>query len=83
MSFLVTCEFEFTGEGIQQNVFDHTDKVHQHERELKEGGSLNHQLSSINVEAAGSISIEVDGTMTGRIPTVTEVRLRFNDRGCS
>jgi len=80
-SFLVTCEFEFAGEGNQQNVFDHTDKVRRHERELKEGGSLNHQLGSINVEGAGNVSVEVEGTMTGRVPTVTEVRLRFNGRG--
>jgi hypothetical protein len=80
-SFLVICEFEFVGEGYQQNVFDHTDKVRRHEQELKEGGSLDHQLGSINVEGAGCFSIEVDGTMTGRVPTVTEVRLRFNGRG--
>ena len=80
-SFLVTCEFEFAGEGNQQNVFDHTDKVRRHERELKEGGLLDHQLGSINVEGAGSVSIEVEGTMTGHVPTVTEVRLRFNGRG--
>jgi len=80
-SFLVTCEFEFAGEGKQQNVFDHTDKVRQHERELKGGGSLDHQLGSINVEGAGSVSIKVKGTMTGRVPSVTEVRLRFNGRG--
>jgi hypothetical protein len=80
-SFLVTCEFEFAGEGNQQNVFDHTEKIRRHERELEEGGSLNHQLDSINVEEAGWVSIEVEGTMTGRVPTVTEVRLRFNGRG--
>ena len=80
-SFLVTCEFEFTGEGTQRNVFDHTEKIRRHERELKAGGLLDHQLGSINVEGAGSFSIEVEGTMTGRVPTVTEVRLRFNGHG--
>ena len=80
-SFLVTCEFEFVGEGNQQNLFDHTEKVRRHEQELKEGGTLDHQLGSINVEGAGSVSIEVAGTMTDRVPTVTEVRLRFNGRG--
>ena len=80
-SFLVTCEFEFVGDGNQQDVLDHTEKVRRHERELKEGGTLDHQLGSINVEGAGSVSIEVAGTMTGRVPTVTEVRLRFNGRG--
>ena len=80
-SFLVTCEFEFLGEGSQQNIFDHTEKVRRHQQELKEGGSLDHQLGSINIEGAGSVTIEVEGTMTGRVPTVTEVRLRFNARG--
>jgi hypothetical protein len=80
-AFLVTCEFEFAGEGNQQNVFDHTDKVRRHERELKKGGMLDHQLGSINVEGAGSVSIEVEGTMTDRVPAVTEVRLRFNGLG--
>jgi hypothetical protein len=80
-SFLVTCEFEFVGEGTQQDIFDHTDKVRRHEQELKKGGALDHQLGSINVEGAGSVSIEVEGTMTNHIPIVTEVRLRFNSRG--
>jgi hypothetical protein len=80
-SFLVTCEFEFVGEGNQQDVLDHTEKVRRHERELKEGDTLDHQLGSINVEGAGRVAIEVTGTMTDRVPTVTEVRLRFNGRG--
>jgi hypothetical protein len=80
-SFLVACEFEFVGKGNQQNVFDHTEKVRRHERELKDGGMLDHQLGAINVEGTGSVSIEVTGTMTNRVPTVSEVRLRFNGRG--
>ena len=80
-SFLVTCEFEIAGEGNQRNVFDHTEKIHLHEQALKEGGSLTHQLGSINIEEAGAVSIEVEGTMTGGVPAVTEVRLRFNGRG--
>ena len=80
-SFRVTCEFEFVGEGNQQDVLDHTEKVRRHERELKEGGALDHQLGSINVEGAGRVIIEVAGTMASRVPTVTEVRLRFNGHG--
>jgi hypothetical protein len=80
-SFLVTCEFEFVGEGNQQDVLDHTEKVRRHERELKQGGTLDHQLGSINVEGTGSVSIVVAGTITNRVPTVNEVRLRFNGRG--
>jgi hypothetical protein len=80
-SFLVTCEFEFVGKGNQQDVLDHSEKVRRHERELKDGGELDHQLGAINVEGAGSVNIEVTGTMTNRVPNVTEVRLRFNGRG--
>jgi hypothetical protein len=80
-SFLVTCVFEFAGEGNQHDVFDHTEKVRRHERLLKEGGTLEHQLGSINVEGAGSVSIEITGTMTDQVPTVIQVRLRFNGRG--
>jgi hypothetical protein len=80
-SFLVTSEYEFNGEGNQRNVFDHSEKIRRHERELKEGGVLDHQLSSINIEGAGRLRIEVEGTMTGNVPTVSEVRLRFNCGG--
>ena len=80
-SFLVTCEFEFNGEGNQQYVFDHSEEIRRHERELKEGGLLDHQLGSISVEGAGRARIEVEGTMAGDVATVTEVRLRFNVGG--
>lgn len=79
--FLVTCEFEFTGEGHQQNIFDHAAKIHEHEQELKNGGALPHQLGAINIAGAGFVSIQVTGTVTNRVPTVTEVQLRFNSRG--
>ena len=77
-SFLVTCEFEFDGKGNQKYLFDHSEKIRRHERELREGGLLDHQLGSIAVEGAGRARIEVEGTMTGHVATVTEVRLRFN-----
>jgi hypothetical protein len=80
-SFLVTCEFEFNGEGNQQYVFDHSEKIRRHEQELKEGAVLDHQLGSISVEGVGRARIEVEGTMTGHVATVTEVRLRFNVGG--
>jgi hypothetical protein len=80
-SFLVTSEFEFNGEGNQRNVFDHSEKIRRHERELKQGGLLDHQLGSISVQGAGRVRMEVEGTMTGHVATVSEVRLRFNCAG--
>ena len=80
-SFLVTSEFEFNGEGNQRYVFDHSEKIRRHERELREGASLDHQLGSISVAGAGRVRVEVEGTMIGQVATVTEVRVRFNVGG--
>ena len=79
--FRATCEFDFDGHGLQRNVFDHAAVIQRREKELKSGKPLAHQLSSINVQGAGSGSIEIDGTLTNGLHTVTEVRLRFNSRG--
>jgi hypothetical protein len=77
-SFHADCEFELIGEGSQRNVFDHADFIRQHERELKAGKSLAYQLDTISVQGFGSGSVEVNGTLTNGLRTVTEVRLRFN-----
>ena len=79
--FHTVCEFEFIGEGLERNVFDHTYIIKRKEKELKSGKALAHQLTSINVEGAGSGSVEIDGTITNSQPTVTEIRLRFNNHG--
>ncbi len=81
VSFHATCEFEIVGKGLQQNVFDHTDSIRQHEKELKAGKPLAYQLDAINVQGSGSGSVEIEGTLTNGLPTVIEVRLRFNGHG--
>lgn len=82
-TFHTVCEFDFTGEGLQQNVFDHTFIVKKREKELKSGKVLAHQLTSINVEGGGSGCLEVDGTLTNGVPGITEIKLRFNNHGHS
>jgi hypothetical protein len=79
--FHAACEFDFGGDGLQQNIFDHAAVIHRREKELKAGKPLAHQLAAINVQGAGSGSIEVDGALTNGQRIVTEVRLRFNSRG--
>src|ERR1017187_8112438 len=79
--FRTACEFDFYGQGLQRNVFDHASVIHRREKELKSGKPLARQLSAINVQGAGSGSIEIDGTLTNGLRIVTEVRLRFNSRG--
>jgi len=80
-SFVVTCEFEFTGSGSQQSIFDLGPAIRRHEHKLKAGGSTGRQLSSITVEGAGCGTIEVEGTVTNNVEMINEVRLRFNARG--
>jgi hypothetical protein len=80
-SFVVTCEFEFTGTGSQQSIFDLAPAIRRHERQLKAGGSTGRQLSSITVDGAGCGTIEIEGTISNHVDRVSEVRLRFNARG--
>ena len=80
-SFVVSCEFEFTGEGSQQSIFDLEPNIHRHEQQLKAGGSIGRQLSSITVEGPGSGTVQVEGSISNNVETVSAVRLRFNARG--
>ncbi len=79
-SFAARCEFEITGAGWQRNTFDPTNSIRRNEKKLREGGVVERALSHIHIEGAGSGWIEVEGTVTNRIATVTEVRLQFNAR---
>ena len=80
-SFVVNCEFEFTGNGSQQSIFDLGPIIRRLDRQLKEGGSIGRRLSSITVEGQGNGTVEVEGTISNNVETVTEVRLRFNAHG--
>ena len=77
-SFVVTCEFEFTGHGSEQSILDLGPTIRRHGRELRAGGSTGRQLSSITVNGSGSGTVEVEGTVSNNVDTVREVRLRFN-----
>jgi hypothetical protein len=79
--FHATCEFEIVGEGWLQNAFDHAISVRKHEKELKAGKTLAHQLDAIMVQGSGSGSIEVEGVLADGLPAVTVVRMRFNNHG--
>ncbi len=81
VTFHAVCEFDFLGEGLECNVFDHSFLVRRREKELKAGKLLAHQLAAISVEGGGGGSMEIDGTLTNGQPAVTEMRLRFNGRG--
>ncbi len=80
-AFHAVCEFDFTGDGIQRSVFDHAFVIRRREKELNAGKPLAHQLAAINVQGAGSGSMEIDGTFNNGQPAVTEMQLRFYSRG--
>lgn len=82
-TFTVNCDFEITGAGRQENVFDHSANIRRHEQRLRQGGALERQLGNINLEGPGSGSVEVEGTISNQVPVVSEIRLRFNARGHS
>jgi hypothetical protein len=79
--FVVTAEVEFSGQGYQRTIFDHTEKFRQSERQLKAGAILDHRLGSISVEGTGILTVEVEGTFAGSVLVITQVRLMFNSRG--
>jgi hypothetical protein len=80
-SFTTACELELNGDGRQQNIFDLAPNIHRHEDKLAKGGSLKHQLKSIDIQGAGAITVEVKGAVSNDVTTVSEVRLRFNPHG--
>jgi hypothetical protein len=80
-SFNVVCETEMSGKGFHKNTFDSAGLTETHTDELEKGESLINMLDYIKFEGEGFGLIEVKGTMTGSIPTVTEVDLHFNARG--
>ena len=82
-TFQVTCDFEFSGNGYERNVFDYNREIHRHEEQLKRGRLLPHVLTAIDVEGPGRGTIEIEGTQTNGAQTVAEVRMRFNAHGRS
>jgi hypothetical protein len=81
VAFSATCQFDFIGSGSQQNIFDHTNHIATHLKELRAGATMKHQLVSINVAGTGSGSVEIEGTFTNGLPQVNQVQMRFNSRG--
>jgi hypothetical protein len=82
-SFHVSCEFEFTGDGVQRNVFDHTPGLKRHDQELKAGKTLSHQIMEVTVQGNGQGIIEIEGITTNNVRTVNEIKMRFNYHGHS
>jgi len=81
MVFHAACEFNFVGDGLERNVFDHSVIIQRRQKDLKSGKPLAHQLTAISVQGAGCGTIEIEGLLTNGQPVVTEMRVRFNSHG--
>jgi hypothetical protein len=80
-TFHVTCEFDFIGDGLLRNDFDHAFALQRHTADLKAGKKLPHQIASIYVQGSGSGILEIEGTVTNGVRTATTLRMRFNSHG--
>ena len=80
-AFHAVCEFEFTGSGSMQDVFDNSPAIHVHDQELKAGKTLPHQIKSIDAVGTGTGSLDIDGTVSNGVLTPTLVQMHFNTRG--
>ena len=79
-SFSVTCEFEILGKGFHKNTFDPAGMMALFIDELKEGETLTNMLDYIQFEGAGFGRLEIKGTITGSVETVTEINMWFDAR---
>ena len=80
-SFRAICEFDFTGTGSLRNVFDITQKIKSHKKDLEAGDAIKHVLAAINVAGTGSGDVEIEGDFTNDVRVANQVRLRFNRHG--
>jgi hypothetical protein len=80
-SFFTTCEFEIVGEGFHRDVFDPEDMIAFYKEEIKEGQTLLYMLDYILFKGQGFVRVEIMGTTTGSVDTVTQVDVYFNGRG--
>jgi hypothetical protein len=80
-SFSSTCEFVIAGNGIQENIFDLSGIFRRNQKKLAEGGVVEKQLQYIKISGPGHGAIEIEGTMSNRVPVVNLVRLRFEGFG--
>ena len=80
-TFHAACEFDFIGAGLLRNDFDHAFTINLHDKQLKAGKPLKHQIASISVQGTGTGSVEINGTLINGVHTVTGLLMRFNSRG--
>jgi hypothetical protein len=80
-SFHAVCEFEFTGAGLERNVFDNSVIIAHHLKNLQAGQPLTHQLAAIDVAGTGSGRMEIEGFLTNGMAQAAEVKIRFNCHG--
>lgn len=80
-TFITQCEFEFVGSGSLQNIFDLSEVIQRHRKELQAGETITKQLAAISVTGTGFCTVEISGTSTNGTLDANKVQLHFDAHG--
>ncbi|MFA5293503.1 MAG: hypothetical protein WC496_10770 [Phycisphaerae bacterium] len=81
--FYVRGEFEMRGSGSYKNVFDPAGMIARNTNGLAKDAPLKNILGYIKFEGEGFGWIEITGKIENGKATATEVKVHFNDKGCT
>jgi hypothetical protein len=77
-TFIVSCEFTMQGAGHNINDFDKKAMIARNEKDVKNGKPIRNILDYIKFNGEGMGRIDVYGTISNRVRTVTRVEVHFN-----
>ncbi|MCE5340663.1 MAG: hypothetical protein LLF92_05990 [Planctomycetaceae bacterium] len=77
-SFTVSCEFKMEGQGYNINNFDKKAMIARNEKNVKNGKPIRNILDYIKFNGEGMGRIDVWGTISNKVRTVTRVEVHFN-----
>lgn len=82
-SFYVRGEFQMQGSGSYKNIFDPAGMIARNTDGLAKDAPIKNILGYIQFEGEGFGWIEITGKIENGKATATEVKVHFNDKGCS
>ena len=80
-SFRLFCEFEMLGSGWHKSMFDPAAMIDWNMDRANDGKPIKNLLDHIKFEGKGFGRMEIKGTRTNNKTIVTEIEVKFDDRG--
>ncbi len=77
-TFTTSCEFKMEGQGYNINDFDKAAMIARNEKDVESGKSIRNILDYIKFNGEGMGRIDVEGTISEGVKTVTRVEVHFN-----